>query len=91
MTSEPIRVLVVDANPSEAGAIPRRTGEVEGIEAVGVAHNRRAAWSLVQSLCSRMSGAPGKGYTTKWPVLVLSMPGPLTRTKHSKCEEEYHD
>lgn len=50
MTSKPIRVLVVDANPSQAGALPPRTGEVEGIEAVGVAHNRSAAGSLVESL-----------------------------------------
>ena len=34
MTSKPIRVLVVDADPGEEGALPRRTGEAEGIEAL---------------------------------------------------------
>jgi DNA-binding NarL/FixJ family response regulator len=50
MTSKPIRVLVVDGDPSQAGALPPRMGEVQGIEAVGVAHNRRVAGSLVESL-----------------------------------------
>ena len=27
MSEKPIRVLVVDANPTEAGAMPRRAGE----------------------------------------------------------------
>jgi DNA-binding NarL/FixJ family response regulator len=45
VSSKPIRVLVVDADPGEGGALSAHMDEVEGIEVVGVAHNRRAAIS----------------------------------------------
>jgi DNA-binding NarL/FixJ family response regulator len=50
MSEKPIRVLVVDAIPTEAGAMPRRAGEIAGIEVVGVAHNRNAALAQVEEL-----------------------------------------
>lgn len=56
MSEKPIRVLIVDANPQEAGAMPRRTSEVQrqshrrGIEVVGVAHSRSEALALIEDL-----------------------------------------
>lgn len=50
MSEKPIRVFVVDANPKEGGAMPRRASEVQGIEVVGVAHDRRAASDQVEGL-----------------------------------------
>ena len=50
MTLKPIRVLVVDANPDEVGALPPGMDEVEGIEVVGVAHNRNVALAQVEEL-----------------------------------------
>jgi DNA-binding NarL/FixJ family response regulator len=50
MSEKPIRVLVVDANPNEAGAMPRRASEIAGIEVVGVAHNRNAALAQVEAV-----------------------------------------
>ena len=50
MSEKPIRVLVVDANPKERGAMPRRASEVHGIEVVGVVHNRNEAVAQVEEL-----------------------------------------
>ena len=50
MSKKPIRVLVVDANPKEEGAMPRRASEVHGIEVVGVVHDRNAALAQVEEL-----------------------------------------
>lgn len=49
VSSEPIRVLVVDADPSEGQALPARLHEVEGIEVVGVARSERAAMQLAET------------------------------------------
>jgi DNA-binding NarL/FixJ family response regulator len=46
VSSNPIRVLVVDADPGEGGTLLARLKGVEGIEVLGVAHNRRAALQL---------------------------------------------
>jgi len=43
VSSEPIQVLVVDADPGEGSALPARLEEIEGIKVVGVARTRRAA------------------------------------------------
>jgi DNA-binding NarL/FixJ family response regulator len=43
VSSKPIRVLVVDADPGGGDALSAHLDEVEGIEVVGVARNRRAA------------------------------------------------
>lgn len=50
MSEKPVRVLVVDADPNEAGAMPRRASEIAGIEVVGVAHNRNAALAQVEAV-----------------------------------------
>ena len=50
MNSNLIRVLLVDADPQETGALPKRMKEVEGIEVVGVAYNRNAAIAQVEEL-----------------------------------------
>ena len=50
MNSKLIRVLLVDADHQETGALPRRMSEVEGIDVVGVAYNRNAALSQVEEL-----------------------------------------
>jgi DNA-binding NarL/FixJ family response regulator len=50
VTSKPIRVLVMDANPDKVGALPPGIGEVQGIEVVGVAHNKNAALAQVEEL-----------------------------------------
>ena len=50
MSKEPIRVLVVDADPKVAGARPGWAGEISGIEVVGVAHDRSAALAQVEEL-----------------------------------------
>ena len=50
MSEQPIRVVVVDANPDEAGAMPGWTSEVPGIEVVGVAHDRSATLTQVEEL-----------------------------------------
>ena len=50
MSEKPIRVLVVDASPKQAGAMPERAGEVQGVEVVGVAHNRNTALAQVEEL-----------------------------------------
>jgi DNA-binding NarL/FixJ family response regulator len=49
VSSEPIRVLVVDADPGEGQALPARLHEVEGIEVVGVARNGQAAIHLAET------------------------------------------
>ncbi len=41
MSSSPVRVLVVDADPGEGGALLSRLEGLDGIEVVGVARNRR--------------------------------------------------
>ena len=53
MSTGPIRVVVVDASPGEGQVLPVRLGEIEGIEVVGVAHNRNAAKADAKR-CSRM-------------------------------------
>ena len=50
MNSNLIRVLIVDADPQETGALPKRMNEVEGIEVVGVANNRNTAVAQVEEL-----------------------------------------
>jgi DNA-binding NarL/FixJ family response regulator len=50
MNTKPIRVLVVDADPKEAGAMHKRAAEAQGIEVVGVVHNRSAAVNQVETL-----------------------------------------
>ncbi|MFC2055820.1 response regulator transcription factor, partial [Chloroflexota bacterium] len=50
MVGEKIRVLVVDANPTEVGAIPTRWSEFEGFEVVSVVDNRNAALARVEDL-----------------------------------------
>ncbi len=50
MSEKPIRVLVVDASPKKAGAMPERAGEVQGVEVVGVAHNRNTALAQIEDL-----------------------------------------
>jgi DNA-binding NarL/FixJ family response regulator len=50
MSEKLIRVLVVDADPNEAGAMPRRAHEVQGIEVVGVVNNRNAAIAQAEEL-----------------------------------------
>ena len=50
MSKKPIRVLVVDADPKEEGAMPRRAHEVQGIEVVGVVNNKNAAIAQVEEL-----------------------------------------
>ena len=50
MSEQPIRVLVVDASPKQAGAMPERAGEVQGVEVVGVAHNRNTALAQIEEL-----------------------------------------
>jgi DNA-binding NarL/FixJ family response regulator len=47
--SKPIRLLIVDADPGEGAALPARLHEVEGIEVVGVARNRRSALSQAET------------------------------------------
>jgi DNA-binding NarL/FixJ family response regulator len=49
VSSEPIRLLVVDADPGEGQALPARLHEVEGIEVVGVARNGQAAIHLAET------------------------------------------
>ncbi len=43
MSSKPIQVLVVDADPGEGSALPARLEEIECVKVVGVARTRRAA------------------------------------------------
>ena len=50
MNSNLIRVLLVDADPQETGALPERMRQVAGIEVVGVAHNRNTALAQVGEL-----------------------------------------
>jgi DNA-binding NarL/FixJ family response regulator len=50
MSTGPIRVLVVDANPGEGQVLPVHLGEIEGVEVVGVAHNRNAAKAEAEAL-----------------------------------------
>ena len=50
MTSEPIRVLVVDATPEGGQTLSARLDRLEGIEVVGVAHNRNAAKAQAEAL-----------------------------------------
>ncbi|MFC1921647.1 response regulator transcription factor [Chloroflexota bacterium] len=50
MNEKKIRVLVVDATDQEISTIPKRVRELEGIEVVGVVHNRNAALAQVGDL-----------------------------------------
>lgn len=50
MGSNPIRVLVVDADSSEGGALHARLENLAGIEVVGVANNRNAAKAEAEAL-----------------------------------------
>lgn len=50
MNEKKITILVVDADPQEAGAIPWQTSVVEGIEVLDVAENLNAARALVEDL-----------------------------------------
>ena len=50
MNSRSMRVLLVDADPQESGALQKRMGEVEGVEIVGAVFNRNAAISQAGEL-----------------------------------------
>ena len=50
MTSDSIRLLVVDEEPGREAILKDRLAELKGIETVGVAHNRRAAFDLAKDL-----------------------------------------
>jgi len=50
MGTTPIRVLVVDADPGEAGALQALLDNLDGIEVVGLARNRNAAKAETESL-----------------------------------------
>ena len=50
MKEEMIRVLVVLANPKDAEVLKGRAEELEGIEVVGLVHNRNAAIAQVDKL-----------------------------------------
>ena len=50
MNGKKIRVLVVVANPEEVDAMLRRRSEMQGIEIVGVVHNRNAALAKAEEL-----------------------------------------
>ena len=50
MSLNPIRILVVDADPEGGGALAARLAEIEGVEVVGLAHNRNAAKADTESL-----------------------------------------
>lgn len=50
MSTVPIRVVVVDASPGEGQVLPVRLSEIEGVEVVGVAHNRNAAKAETEAL-----------------------------------------
>lgn len=50
MNSNLIRVLLVDADPSETGTLPERIRQVAGIEVLGVAHNRNTALAQIGEL-----------------------------------------
>ncbi len=58
MSEKPIRVLVVDASPQEAGAMPRRASEVEGIEVVGVSHTGRGPCPGRRTAAGCVAGRP---------------------------------
>jgi len=50
MNANKIRILIVDADHQEAGAIPWQTSAVEGIEVLEVVDNLNAAQALVEEL-----------------------------------------
>jgi DNA-binding NarL/FixJ family response regulator len=50
VSPKPIRVLVVDADPEGGQALSARLDETEGVEIVGVVHNRNAAKAEAETL-----------------------------------------
>jgi DNA-binding NarL/FixJ family response regulator len=50
MTSETIRLLVVDAEPSRESIQSETLSEMQGIEVVGIAHSQRTALQLTEEL-----------------------------------------
>ncbi len=50
LSSEAIRVMVVDADPGGGLALAARLGEIEGIEVAGVAHSRNTAKAEAEHL-----------------------------------------
>ena len=50
MSSDPIRILVVDADTGKEGLLRDRLSGMQGVEGVGVAHNRRAALRLAKEI-----------------------------------------
>jgi DNA-binding NarL/FixJ family response regulator len=50
MGLNPIRVLVVDADPGSGQALSARLAEMEGAEVVGLAHDRNAAKAEAETL-----------------------------------------
>ncbi len=50
MSSDPIRVLVVDEDPHKEGVLKAKAAELQGVELVGIAHNRRSALERVKEL-----------------------------------------
>ena len=50
MSVEPIRAFIVDADPNETDILLQRAGELEDMDVVGVAHNRRSATDQLDSL-----------------------------------------